>query len=299
VWNDFYNSESDEIDEGTSGGGSQPKITNSNKPWNKRELAVQQLEREDAQALKDFETMAAEKPKEASGFHQVSFPLTPAANEAIKALEAGPHNWAQLTLDEPPTKIDIVKTATISPGELSDSVVPSHPQFYLYNKDGVFVLIFCSPDNVGSGNFTQTIKSRMVYSTCKAALADSIKSLGITVKKFDIREPSELTTATLEAHLQRKVAGLFKGSDLKVASNAKVLKGGNVAGRFEQTQFKGNAPVFNRPGFNQPTQGSLTSSSGSKQHKEGSLAGLMANTGTGPKKSLPKGVVIPPSGAYC
>jgi len=229
-----------------------------------------------------------------SGFSQVTFPLTPAAEEAIRALDVGTHNWVQLALNNPPTQIDVVITKTISSGELSEVVHPVDPQFYLYNKEGTIVLIYCCPDKVSEAGFSQTIKNRMVYSTCKASCAESIKSLGITnVKKFDIRDPSDLTEEGLTAHLSTKVAALFSGSELRGSPQRNMSTPTRNQG-FDSSQYRGNTPVFNRPGYSQPHE--VNSAYKERQPKPGSLAGLMASTGTG---KLPKGVVLPPKGAYC
>jgi len=236
-----------------------------NKPWNKRELALQQLEREEAQARQDYEQLSLQRATAASGFSQVSFPLTPAAEEAIKGIQELTFNWVQLSLDNPPKRVDVVTTKTITPSELSESVNTAEPQFYLYRSDEDITLIYCCPEQISGGGFSQTIKNRMVYSTCKATLANSIKELGLTeLKKFDIRDPNELTEEALKSHLNSKVAAMFTGSELKGS-------------------------------------GSSQSYSSSRQPKAGSLAGLMASTGTGAGRgrNMPKGVVLPPPGAYC
>jgi hypothetical protein len=67
-------------------------------------------------------------------------------------------------------------TKTIS-GNLSSHVAKDEPYFYLYDVDGTnAVLVYCCPDAAPT-------KSRMVYSTGKAPLADQLKSEGIRLKK--------------------------------------------------------------------------------------------------------------------
>jgi len=312
IWNEFQNAESDDIEEGSGGSGGgdgggevKPKTVDPNKPWNKRELAIQQLEREEAQARQEMEQMATQKPIAVSGFSQVSFPLTPAAEEAVKDLIGGTYNWIQFSLDNPPKRFDVVTTKTIDPSELSGLINSVEPQFYLYRKDENITLIYCCPDKVSGSGFSSTLKNRMVYSTCKATFATSIKELGIpNIKKFDIRDPSELTETSLTAHLDTKGSSMFTGSELRgspLATSSPVIR--STGAGFDNTQYRSNTPVFNRPGFNQsPHEGRGLSGSPNKvaQHKPGSLAGLMATTGTGRgNRTLPKGVVIPPSGAYC
>jgi len=55
----------------------------------------------------------------------------------------------------------------------------------------------------------------MVYSTCKAGLAENLNSMGFgSVKKFDIRDPKELTEEALKQQLNLKVASMFDASNL-------------------------------------------------------------------------------------
>lgn len=201
-------------------------------PYNQREIAIHQLEKDERKARKELEELSLSKPTQASGFHQVSFPLTPEAEEDIKQLAAGQHNWVQLSLDDKFTTIGSKERKTINASELSQSVLVTEPQFYLYNRNGTVVLIYCCPDK-GS-----TIKNRMVYSTCKASLADQIKNLGIEhVKKFDVRDASEVTDSALTQHLKSNVSDMFEPSPA-------MMRGGSPANSAPKTNY--NKPVFNR-----------------------------------------------------
>lgn len=61
-------------------------------PFSERELAQRQVEREERQARVEM----GSKAKEASGFHQVAFPLTADAEQAIRDMANGLHSWVQL-----------------------------------------------------------------------------------------------------------------------------------------------------------------------------------------------------------
>jgi len=172
-------------------------------PFSNRELAQRQVEREERVARAE----QGHKAKEASGFHSVSFPLSPDAEQAIKDMVSGAHTWLQLSLDSAFKTIELREKKTpASVAELGDLLHKTEPQFYLYvHKDNVPVLIYCCPEK------GPTIKNKMVYSTCKATLADSILRCGFSdVKKIDIREAADLTEAELNDAYAAKAA--FKPS---------------------------------------------------------------------------------------
>jgi len=173
-------------------------------PFSNRELAQRQVEREERQARVEMGT----KAKEASGFHTVAFPLVPEAEQAIKEMLTGAHTWLQLSLDAAFKTIELREKKT-PPGvaALGELLHKSEPQFYLYTfKDNIPVLIYCCPEQ------GPTIKNKMVYSTCKATLAEQVLQCGFSdVKKLDIRGPEELTESELNNAYVAKAA--FKPSD--------------------------------------------------------------------------------------
>jgi twinfilin-like protein len=173
-------------------------------PFSNRELAQRQVDREERQARVEMGT----KSKEASGFHSVAFPLASEAEQAIKDMLTGAHNWVQLSLDSTFKSIELreKKTASSVSG-LGDLLHKTEPQFYLYLfKDNVPILIYCCPEK------GPTIKNKMVYSTCKSTLAENILQCGFSdIKKLDIREASDLTESELNDAYAAKAS--FKPSE--------------------------------------------------------------------------------------
>jgi hypothetical protein len=172
-------------------------------PFSDLELAKRQVDREERQARVEM----GSKASAASGFHTVAFPLDSAAEEAIRGLASGQHTWVQLSLDASFKTIEARGTKSPSLSQLGDLLHRTEPQFYLYNyKENIPVLIYMCPEK------GPTVKNKMVYSTCKSSLADSILAFGFSdIKKLDIREPDELTASELDDAYVAKAA--FKPSD--------------------------------------------------------------------------------------
>lgn len=271
------------------------------KPWSKREIAQQQLN-----AAEDVARQEAQA-KPASGFHTASYPFTAEASSALQQLKSGEVNWVQLSLDESRKNMTTVCAKQVSAtSDLPGLIDAKEPQFYLYNYTGsTLVLVYCCPEAAPQ-------KNRMIYSTCKASLAEELKSSGVAVvKKYDIRDPAEMSTSALNEAMRSASASLFKPDD-KPATRAKSYSYGAASasssvGQFDHSQFQTNKPVFNRPGLNNarstsgdysPGSGSPTTSRAAKSAQLKSPAPLAQAMGlasnTGPKKSI----VIPPRGAY-
>jgi len=170
----------------------------------------------------------------------------------------------------------------------------TEPQFYFYKRAGTLILIYCCPEK-GSN-----IKNRIVYSTCKSSLADSIKNLGVSgdVKKYDVRESSEVTDAALSQHLNSGVATSFKPTPAMMRGEYRTGAGAG-AGIARSGPTGGN---FNRAGYNQPVRSGSAERAGAvpvmRNLPQGGLASFLNSQPGGPVR-LPKGVVLPPKGAYC
>jgi twinfilin-like protein len=267
------------------GGGS------ADKPWSKRELAQQELNGAEATARQEAQA------KPASGFHTASYPLTSEATAALDQLKSGSVNWVQLSLDASRKNMTSVVAKTASASELPSLIDEKEPQFYLYNASGnQLVLVYCCPENAPQ-------KNRMVYSTCKASLADALKSsAGVSiVKKYDIREASEMNSSALNEALRSASSSLFKPDE---RSSSPVTRsssyGSGSSGAFDHSNFQGNKAVFNRPGLSHAHSSSDGGSATNKAAKPAQLkapAPLAQAMGLG-SNSGKKSIVLPPRGAY-
>jgi hypothetical protein len=293
-WIQFQNSESEKLEGGSSRGGGVKSTNNpprtggaglsssapvpeptpvveEAKPWSQRELLLQQLEREEEIARKEYE----QKAVAVIALAKVAFPLSDPVTEAVNQLQEGVHNWIQIKLNNPPTQFELVESKNISDHELESSVDPRNPQFYLYSSNNYLTVIYCCPEQVkGEGSFAQARQNRMVYATAKSSLIESISNmnLSLNLKKYDITEPSELSGSSFSSHIQSKASDIKNAKQLQGSRNYNDNGGYRTGGR-----VAGN-PVF---GPGQPV----------------SLASVMVNNNS--RKPLPKGVVLPPKGAHC
>jgi hypothetical protein len=294
-WIQFQNSESEKLEDSKGGGGaskssSAPSAANRDtaahrdntpahrehtpaeeKPWSQRELMLQQLERDEEIARREYE----QKAVAVIALAQLAFPLTEPVTEAVNQLQDGQHNWIQLRLNTPPTHFELVISKNLGDYELEDSVDPKNPQFYLYNTNNTLVVIYSCPEPVkGEQGFAQARQSRMIYATAKSSLYEALTNmnLSLSIKKYDIVEPKELAGSALNSHIQSRAA------DIK---NAKQLQGSrsyDSPGVNRSVGRLGGSPVYG----SQPA----------------SLASVMVNNNS-LKKPLPRGVVLPPKGAHC
>jgi len=235
-------------------------VNDSPKPWSQRETTLKELEEQENQSRIEHMESPQTQP---SGFQSVRMPLTNSAEQALRSLSSKQINWVQLTLGDNFDQIDCVISRTISDNDLADNIDFSQPQFYLYDLTGNIILIYCCPDE------GTNIRNRMVYSTCKAGLADQIRSFGISVvKKFDIRSREEINIQNLRSETSRKVA-------LRFSPSTEMLRG-----------------VNNRN--NEDRNSNVKSRLSMSPESNGEIQKIM-----GGGKKLPKGVVLPPPGAYC
>lgn len=265
---------------------------NNDKPWSKREIAQQELNAAENVARQEAST----KPLPASGFHTASYPLTSEATSALDQLKSGQVNWVQLSLDASRKNMTSVASKQVSTNELSSLIDEKEPQFYLYNtSSNTLVLIYCCPEQAPQ-------KNRMVYSTCKASLAETLKQSGVSVvKKYDIREASEMTINQLNEALRSASSSLFRPDERTSSPHTKASSYGSSGGQFDHSQFQSNKPVFNRSGLSHAH--SSSDSGGSSSNKAAKPAnmkspaplaqamGLASNSGR-------KSIVVPPRGAY-
>jgi len=236
-------------------------MTNDPKPWSQREITLSELEEQENMSRRELMDNPQTQP---SGFNTVRMPLTNSTEQALRSLSSRQVNWIQLTLGDNYEQIDTVLSKTISDNELAQNIDFSQPQFYLYDLGGNIILIYCCPDE------GTNIRNRMVYSTCKAGLAEQIRSFGISVvKKFDIRSRDEVNITNLRNETSRKVA-------LRFTPTTEMLRGTGS----NRNEDRNSVNVRSKLTNNQQTEG----------------VNIQKIMGGGGK--LPKGVVIPPPGAY-
>jgi len=230
------------------------------KPWSQREISLSELEEQENVSRREQMDNPQTQP---SGFNTVRMPLTNNTEQALRSLSSRQVNWVQLTLGDNYEQIDTVLTKTISDNELAQNIDFSQPQFYLFDLGGNIILIYCCPDE------GTNIRNRMVYSTCKAGLAEQIRSFGISVvKKFDIRSRDEVNITNLRNETSRKVA-------LRFTPTTEMIRGTTTKRNEDRNSINVRSKLTDN---NQP---------------EGGIQKIMGGGG-----KLPKGVVLPPPGAY-
>jgi len=237
---------------------------NEPKPWSKREIIIRELEDQENIARKEIiDNSTSEQP---SGFTQMSIPMTASAEQSLNKLKNKQINWVQLTLGDNFDQIDCVNSKTIGENDLVNNIFFDEPQFYLFDLNGNIVLIYCCPEE------GTNIRNRMVYSTCKATLADQVRSMGVAVvKKFDVRNRDEINISNLRAETNRKAAVYFRATHNMISnSNVAEERNENPRSRFLNTE----APQV------------------------GTAFTIRTEEGSNKPKQLPKGVVLPPPGAY-
>jgi len=256
-------------------------IANDSKPWSQREITILELNQQENQARNEFTERLNLDPTDVhtSGYSPIVLPLTEKTKQALNRLRSKQINWIQLTLGDEYDKIDTVTEKTVGENDLVNNITFQEPQFYLYNLNGNVILIYCCPDD------NTNIKNRMVYSTCKATLADQIRQAGVpVVKKFDVRTKEEVNIQNLKEETARKASVNFRATDsiLRSGINPNKMTGRNARSP-PPDDDDSNANIKSKLFTNDPPQGGSS---------------YMLNPEKSPKK-LPKGVVMPPPGAYC
>ncbi|CAH0555406.1 unnamed protein product [Brassicogethes aeneus] len=126
----------------------------------------------------------------------VAFPITSSAQQAIKDMARGSYDYLQLRIEIEEETIHLVKAENISLDKLPSKVPSDTGRYHLYKfkhtHEGDYmeniVFIYSMP------GYNCPIKERMLYSSCKNPLTDSLAKLGIEiVKKLEIDTGSELT----------------------------------------------------------------------------------------------------------
>nr|CAI5845579.1 unnamed protein product [Callosobruchus analis] len=130
----------------------------------------------------------------------VVFPLVDTAKQAISDMKSGTYNYLQLKIDIESETIHLVSAEHILLEKLPSKVPSDSGRYHLYNfkhtHEGDYmesiVFIYSMP------GYSCPIKERMLYSSCKNPLTDTITSLGLEIaKKLEIDSGEELTQKNL------------------------------------------------------------------------------------------------------
>lgn len=265
-------------------------INNSDpKPWSQREISIQDLNSQENQARNEYmeRNNNTQTDSQPTGFSQITLPITPKAEQSLNKLKSKQVNWVQLTLGDEFNHIDCVNERNVSENDLANNITFNEPQFYLYNLNGSIILIYCCPED-GSN-----IKNRMVYSTCKATLADQIRKSGVpVVKKFDVRTKDEVNINNLKQEIARKVSSNFRATE-------DMIRGNSPSNRRNNSPFKKNQNQNDKePDYNEENANISSKLVSRDVPQQGTAYMIQSGDGKSPKQ-LPKGVVLPPPGAYC
>ncbi|GLH07940.1 hypothetical protein R5R35_013055 [Gryllus longicercus] len=138
----------------------------------------------------------------------VAFPISSQVLEAIRALQSNKVNYVQLKIDLKEEEILLDNVDNIHVNKLVEKVPSDNARYHLFNfkhtHEGDYmesvVFIYSMP------GYSCSIKERMLYSSCKGPLLDTIENkLGVAiVKKLEIDSGSELTEDYLQDELHPK-----------------------------------------------------------------------------------------------
>ncbi|XP_074030318.1 twinfilin actin binding protein [Leptinotarsa decemlineata] len=126
----------------------------------------------------------------------VAFPITEPAKQAILDMARGSYDYIQFKIDIEEERIHLVTAENIVLEKLPSKVPSTSGRYHLYKfrhtHEGDYtesiVFIYSMP------GYNCPIKERMLYSSCKNPLTDTITSLGLIIeKKLEIDSGSELT----------------------------------------------------------------------------------------------------------
>ncbi|XP_071081768.1 twinfilin-1-like [Haliotis cracherodii] len=139
----------------------------------------------------------------------VMFPLTQGARDKLEGYKEGMYSYVQLSLDLKAEVVDVeCVEEDLNLSRLTSKVPTDHARYHLVNfkhsHEGDYmentVFIYSMP------GYKCSIKERMLYSSCKSPLTDTLeKSIGIAiVKKIEIDDPKELTAEFLQEEIHPK-----------------------------------------------------------------------------------------------
>ncbi|XP_017772651.1 PREDICTED: twinfilin [Nicrophorus vespilloides] len=134
----------------------------------------------------------------------VLFPISDEAKNAIKQMSLGVYDYLQLKIDISEEKVHLVTAENLKLDEMISKVPSESARYHLFNfkhtheRDFLesIVFIYSMP------GYNCSIKERMLYSSCKGPLTDTIISWGVNIaKKLEIDDPTELSEQYLYEEL--------------------------------------------------------------------------------------------------
>ncbi|KAM8930903.1 twinfilin-2 isoform 1-T1 [Pelodytes ibericus] len=166
-------------------------------PLTAAERELQQIKINEVSYIKQVKTEISVESKQQT-LQGLAFPMRPEAEEAILLLKQKKINYIQLRLDLEKETVDLVHTKHTEIRDLPSRVPQDSARYHLFlykhSHEGdhleSVVFIYSMP------GYKCSIKERMLYSSCKNRLLDSVEQefqLDIA-KKIEIEDGSELTS---------------------------------------------------------------------------------------------------------
>ncbi|KJE92756.1 hypothetical protein CAOG_03662 [Capsaspora owczarzaki ATCC 30864] len=149
-----------------------------------------QLSLADLMKSSDTRIETPSNAKGIGGYHAVQVPFSDPARERLELLVAGDENvnWLVLALSSDQKSIVLESFAGVPASGLSALVVKDEPRFYIYRlkSGGDIAFLYVCPSS-------SQPRQRMVYSTSKASVTQTLNQVGIEPKKIESSDPSEIS----------------------------------------------------------------------------------------------------------
>jgi hypothetical protein len=134
----------------------------------------------DASAVSDMSIAGPNTGQALGGYHAVTLPLSERATEAVASFRNGETNWLELLVSDDGGSVDCASTALLEADAVTAAVNVAETRFYVYSLsvdggESVAVFLYVCP---GSSK----VKQRMVYSTSKPGVIESLAAQGISIR---------------------------------------------------------------------------------------------------------------------
>jgi len=181
--------------------GYQKHVTSASAPG---PMTREELEREEVRAQSNHEIAVDTKHQTISG---LSFPMTAAVKDAILNYKSKKTNYVQLSINIAKEIIEMEDQTSCNVKSLPSRVPESAPRYHLFRFDHSYegdyfestTFIYTMP------GYNCSIKERMLYSSCRNAVVESLEIDGIQiVKKVEVDSGNELTEEFIMDELHPK-----------------------------------------------------------------------------------------------